>query len=196
MDTMGSSEPALSGVESKTIVPGKGNRQFPINGKDIKEKALKKIAKKTGIMEKIIVDVIDEDISYVDDVAESEMEEYNKQYEDFLKKGKSTAPLNPIDKVMVANIEGYRKFSKDNIPAMVYYSDNLNIPLLTLEKGGRVKPQTDSTGIYYVIEGKGTMNIGMKNFGINKGSLIHVPKGVIHSIESEDTMTVMAIHIT
>ncbi|MCK4615154.1 MAG: cupin domain-containing protein [Thermoplasmata archaeon] len=168
----------------------------PKGMKSLKEKNLQRIAKKNGIQEEIIVDVVDEDISNVDSIAENEMEEYNREYEEFLKKGKASVPFYPIDKVMVANIQDYLKFSKDNAPSVVYYSDNLKIPLLTLRKGGRVKPNTDSTGVYYIIDGKGIMKIGMKNYTISKGSLIHVPKGVVHSIESDDTLTLMAIHIS
>jgi len=161
-----------------------------------RDKNLEKIAKKNGIAEKIIVDVVDEEISSVDSIGDEEMERYNKEYEEFLKNGNASVPIFPVNEVMVTNIKDYLKFSTDNIPSMVYYSEKLKIPLLTLKRGGEIRPHSDSTGIYYVLRGEGTIRIGMKNYAVTEGSIILVPKGVVRSISTEEGLTLMAIHIT
>lgn len=190
------SEPQPNGLNSESVAPEDRARVVPPEGmNDLKEKNLKRIAKKINMREKIIVDVID-DISTVEIVPPEEMEAYNKEYEQFMAEARSSMPIYPVQQVMVANIDDYLKYSEDGHPAMVFFSEDLKIPLITLEGGNEIRPHSDSIGIYYVLEGKGTINVGMKNYSIKAGSLIHVPKGVIRSIECEDPLKIMAIHIS
>jgi len=197
MDTENESKPRLNRANNDSAAPDRrAGVLAPKGSDDPKEKNLEKIAKKIQLREKIIVDVIDEDITRVDNISNEEMEAYNKEYDEFMERGTATMPQYPVEKVMVANIRDYLKFSKDNHPAMVYFSDDLKIPLLNLSNGSEVKPHSDSTGIYYVIEGKGTIRVGMKNFCIVPGSLIHIPRGVVRSIICEDSLKIMAIHIS
>lgn len=197
MDIANGTDSHIAGVESDTVAPDRRARVLAPEGSDsLKEKNLKRIAKKNQMRERIIVDVIDEDITNVDTISNEEMEAYNKEYEAFMKRGRESMPINPVEKVMVANIEEYFRFSKDNHPAMVFFSEDLKIPLLTLDAGSEMRPHSDSTGIYYVIEGRGSIRIGMKNYGVSRGSLIHVPKGLVRSIHCEDTLKIMAIHVS
>ena len=197
MDTQNSSYPHSDGVNVNYNASGnRGQVSASRNGKELKKKNLKKMAKKNGIREKIIVDIIDDDISKVEHISDKEMRDYNKDYQEFLKKAHTADPIDPLNNVMVANIQDYLKFSEDGAPAMVYYSNNLKIPLLTLKKGSEVKPHSDITGIYSVLEGKGTIQVGMKDYKISKGSLIHVPKGVIRAISCEEDLKIMAIHVS
>jgi len=191
------SKPFVNGVNSEKGIPEKRGRVLsPRGNHDPKEKNLKKLAKKNNMREKIIVDVIDDDISRVDNMSPEEMDEYNREYEHFMTRAKNSMPIYPVEKVMVANIQDYLKYSKDNNPAMVFFSEDLKIPLLTIDNGSEMKPHSNSTGIYYILEGKGTIRVGMKNYAIHPGSLIHVPKGVIRSIQCEDSLKIMAIHIS
>ena len=190
-------DPLNNGVTGNDLPSGKRARVLASRDhNDPKEKNLKKLAKRNNLRETIIVDVIDEDIFRADTISEEELESYNKDYEEFMKRGRTPMPTYPVQKIMVTNIQDYLKFSKDNHPAMVYFSDDLKIPLLTLDNGSEVRPHSDSIGIYYILEGRGTIKVGMKNYAINQGSLIHVPKGVIRSIHCEDALKIMAVHIS
>lgn len=162
----------------------------------LKEKNLLRIAKKNNMREKIILDVIDDDITSVDGVTREEMEAYNREYETFMAEAQSSMPVYPEQKVMVANILDYLRYSEDGHPAMLYYSDDLKIPLITLDSGNEIKPHSDSTGLYYVLEGEGTITVGMKHYAVRGGSLIHVPSGIIRSIRCQDAMKIMAIHLS
>ncbi len=191
------SKPLISGVNSEQGIPEKRGRVLSPKGTNgPKEKNLEKLAKKNNMRETIIVDVIDDDISRVDNMSPEEMDEYNREYEQFMKRAKDSMPVYPVEKVMVANIKDYLRYSRDNSPAMVFFSDDLKIPLLTLDNGSEMKPHSNTIGIYYILEGKGTIRVGMKNYSIHPGSLIHVPKGVIRSIQCEDSLKIMAIHIS
>lgn len=197
MDITNDSEALVNGVSNEQVASEKGARVLSPEGiEDPKEKNLKRIAKKMNMREKIIVNVIDDDITRVDTMSPEEMEEYNREYEQFMAKARTSMPIYPVEKVMVANIQDYLRYSRDSDPAMVYFSDDLKIPLLTLNNGNEIKPHSSSTGIYYVLEGRGSIRIGMKNYAIRQGSLIHVPKGVIRSIQCEDSLKIMAIHIS
>jgi quercetin dioxygenase-like cupin family protein len=190
-------EPQPDGLNDQSSVPEERTRVLHSNGSnELKEKNLRRIAKKINMREKIIVDVIDDDITRVDTVSPEEMEAYNKEYEHFMSDARASMPVYPGEKVMVANLEDYLRYSQDGHPAMVYYSDDMKIPLITLEGGSDMRPHSDSTGIYYVLAGKGTISVGMKSFAVRPGSLIHVPRGVIRSIECEDPMKIMAIHLS
>lgn len=190
------SQPLHSRESEEQLAHEKRARVAAPNGDyDPREKILKKIAKKNNMRERIIVDVIDDDISGMDSIPPEEMDEYNREYDLFMSSARESMPMYPVDKVMVANIGDYLRYSSDRHPAMVYFSDELKIPLITLDNGSEIKPHSSSTGIYYILEGKGSIQVGMKNFAIQPGSLIHVPRGVIRSIQCDDSLKIMAIHI-
>lgn len=197
MDVATESQPLPGRKSEDELAPEKRAHAAAPNGDfDRKEKILKKMAKKINMREKIIVDVIDDDISGVDSIPPEELDEYNREYDLFMSRARESMPMYPVEKVMVANIKDYLRYSSDNHPAMVYFSDELKIPLITLDNGSEINPHSSSTGIYYILEGKGSFQVGMKNFAIQPGSLIHVPKGVVRSIQCDDSLKIMAIHLS
>jgi len=197
MDIATESQPLVDRDSEEQLAPEKRARVVTPNGDiDLREKNLKKLAKKNNMREKIIVDVIDDDITRVDSMSSEEMDEYNRDYDLFMNRARGSMPMYPVEKVMVANIKDYLRYSSDSHPAMVYFSDEMKIPLITLDNGSEIKPHSSSIGIYYILEGKGSIKVGMKNFAIQPGSLIHVPKGVIRSIQCDDSLKIMAIHIS
>ncbi len=50
-----------------------------------------------------------------------------------------------------------------------------------------------STELYYVLEGEGTVSLDGKEHAVTKGSLVHIPPGVVHGAKGKMRVLVVGI---
>ena len=59
--------------------------------------------------------------------------------------------------------------------------------------GARPHYHRRSTEIYYVLEGAGTITLDGKEHSLRKGSLVHIPPGVVHSAKGRVRVLVIGM---
>lgn len=59
--------------------------------------------------------------------------------------------------------------------------------------GARLHYHKRSTELYYVLEGSGTVSLDGVEHAVSKGSLVHIPPGVIHGAKGQMRVLVIGI---
>lgn len=65
----------------------------------------------------------------------------------------------------------------------MYNSKNLSVSYATITNKARLHKHIKTEEVYYVVGGKGKLNIGGKLFDIKAGDIIPIPKNTYHGVE-------------
>lgn len=59
--------------------------------------------------------------------------------------------------------------------------------------GAKLHYHKVATELYYVLEGEGTVNVDGEEHEVHKGSLVHIPPGVVHGAKGKMRVLVVGI---
>lgn len=59
--------------------------------------------------------------------------------------------------------------------------------------GAKLHYHKVATELYYVLEGEGTVNVDGEDHEVRKGSLVHIPPGVVHGAKGKMRVLVVGI---
>ena len=80
----------------------------------------------------------------------------------------------------------------------LYSSENASIMHITLEPGERLRQHiTPVDAFFYVLEGKGIVEIGDEKKEVTKGTMIDSPKGIMHCWynESNERLKILVVKV-
>ncbi len=81
-------------------------------------------------------------------------------------------------------------------PQIVRNANGLKVPLICMEPGQFIPPHPGGTGVFYIMEGKGTMTIEGKEVAVSAGDMIFIEKGEARGIKAVEKLIAFAIHFT
>lgn len=95
----------------------------------------------------------------------------------------------------VIDVKGFAKCSPGAfMPTIAHVSPGLKLPVICIMPGQEIPPHPGATGMFYVLEGKGTFTDGDEKVEISAGSLVIVPKGGIRGIRPSEKLILFAVH--
>ena len=81
-------------------------------------------------------------------------------------------------------------------PIPLLEADKVRALLLNLEAGQAVAPCRMSVAVlYYVIEGRGRLNVGDEQAFLQAGSLVSVPAGAVRTISAAERTRILAVQV-
>jgi quercetin dioxygenase-like cupin family protein len=86
-------------------------------------------------------------------------------------------------------------FSEKFTPHILRGTSNYKVPLICMEPGQEIPPHPSGTGVFYIISGKGIMNVEGKDLEVKTGTMIFVEKGESRGIKATETLIAFAVHI-
>lgn len=90
---------------------------------------------------------------------------------------------------LLSAMEDRRLVKKD-----VLKTNNFNIVLICLETGQEIPSRPEPYAVcFYVVDGKGTFNVGTERVELNRGSLIFAPANETRGIKSIERLTLIGI---
>jgi len=90
---------------------------------------------------------------------------------------------------MLSAMEDRRRVKKDLLK-----TSNFNIVLICLEAGQEIPSRPEPYAVcFYVIDGKGTFNVGTERIELNRGSLIFASANETRGIKSKKRLTLLGI---
>ena len=87
-------------------------------------------------------------------------------------------------------------FSEKFSPQILRRASNYKVPLICMEPGQEIPPHPSGTGVFYIISGKGIMNVEGKDLEVKTGTMIFVEKGESRGIKATETLIAFAVHIS
>ncbi|MCP5002989.1 MAG: cupin domain-containing protein [Planctomycetes bacterium] len=87
-------------------------------------------------------------------------------------------------------------FSNQFSPQILYVSPDLKVPLICLEAGQEIPPHPSGTGIFCVLEGKGSMVVENEEVSISPGQIVIAPKGSKRGIKGVENVVALAFHVS
>ncbi len=88
------------------------------------------------------------------------------------------------------------RFSEKFSPQILRGTSNYKVPLICMEPGQEIPPHPSGTGIFYIISGKGIMDVEGKDLEVKTGTMIFVEKGESRGIKATETLIAFAVHIS
>jgi quercetin dioxygenase-like cupin family protein len=86
------------------------------------------------------------------------------------------------------------ELKNNNVNVLMLATDSLcSSFLITIQEGVKHHFHTTHTENIYVIEGEGLMTLGLKEFHVESGSYVMIPKGIVHNVIAEKPMRVLSI---
>lgn len=79
-------------------------------------------------------------------------------------------------------------------PTIAHISPGIKLPVICIMPGQEIPPHPGATGMFYVLEGKGTFTDGDEKVEISAGSLVIVPKGGVRGIRPSEKLVLFAVH--
>ncbi len=88
------------------------------------------------------------------------------------------------------------QFNEQFRPQILCASPDVKVPMICLEPGQEIPAHPSGTGVFYVVEGKGTMFLDGEEINLSKGKVIVVPEGSERGIRSIERLVAIAVHIS
>ena len=80
-------------------------------------------------------------------------------------------------------------------PVILDDTEKFKVILGGLECGQKIPNHPESQGIYYILEGHGTMTVNEEIFAIDAGAVVITPEGAFRAVEAKTRLAFLAIKI-
>lgn len=87
------------------------------------------------------------------------------------------------------------QFNEKFRPQILCVSPEMKVPMICLEPGQEIPAHPSGTGVFYILEGKGTMFLDGEEISLSKGKVVVVPEGSERGIRGIERLVAVAIHI-
>ncbi len=87
-------------------------------------------------------------------------------------------------------------FNEQFRPQILCASPDAKVPMICLEPGQEIPVHPSGTGVFYVVEGKGTMFLDGEEISLSKGKVVVAPEGSERGIRSIERLVAIAVHIS
>lgn len=87
-------------------------------------------------------------------------------------------------------------FSEKFSPQIIRMDSHYKVPLICMEPGQEIPSHLSGTGVFYIISGKGLMNVEGKDLEVKAGTMIFVEKGESRGIKATEKLVAFAVHMS